>query len=157
MLWFVLFFFSSNSYAIPKDIPTSPDLTITPGDVCTRNEADEYRYPERIPYCRRDVDVETKEAVYDRYDRKYGLTAKGYTRHNFKIDHLISLCMGGSNDASNLWPQHITVSEITDKIEELLCIHMRDGRMKQSEAIETMRKVKMNLKLAPAVQEALEH
>jgi hypothetical protein len=148
--------FISTSHAIPKNIPTSPDLSLTPGDVCERNEANEFRYPERIPYCRRDVDVETKEDVFDRYDRKYGLSRNGYTRHSFKIDHFVSLCMGGSNDASNLWPQHITVSEITDKIEELLCIEMKNGKMKQAEAIETMRKVKMDLKLAPAIQKKLE-
>ena len=150
----VLGSFSSPAQAgldLPKNIPVNPDLTLTTGDICEKNEAEEFRYKERIPYCRRDVDVETKEAAFDRYDRKYGLSSKGYTRRGFKIDHFISLCMGGSNDISNLWPQHLKVSELTDKIEDLLCVELKAGMIKQSQAIDMIRNVKMHLETAPAL------
>jgi hypothetical protein len=134
--------------ALPTNIPIHPDMTITPGDICTKGEATELRYAEKIPYCRRAVTSETKDASFDHYDAKYQLRSKGYNRSMFKMDHLISLCMGGSNDISNLWPQHMTVALLTDRIEELLCIQMAKGQIKQSLAIDTMIKVKLNLNLA---------
>lgn len=145
------------SYAdpLPQNIPVNPDRLMTPGELCTKGEATELRYPEKIYYCARKVSTEMKEAAYDVYDRKYGLRSKGFPRTQFKMDHLISLCMGGSNDITNLWPQHLKVSEMTDKIENLLCIMMQKGRMKQKDAVETILRVKMNLDLAPEVQARL--
>jgi len=35
--------------------------------------------------------------------RRYGLPAG--THPDYEIDHLIPLCLGGSDDPSNLWPQ----------------------------------------------------
>jgi hypothetical protein len=154
IVFLVLGSFAQSAHAgldLPQNIPVNPDLTLTTGDVCEKNEAEEFRYKERIPYCRRDVDVTTKEEAFDRYDRKYGLSKKGYTRRGFKIDHFVSLCMGGSNDISNLWPQHLKVSELTDKIEDLLCVELKAGLIKQTQAIDMIRNVKMHLETAPAL------
>jgi len=56
-------------------------------------------------------------------------------RKDFKIDHFIPLCAGGSNDPSNLWPQHKSVYEITDPVEPLICAKMAAGKLDQAYAI----------------------
>jgi hypothetical protein len=49
--------------------PKTPDITQTPGDLCTVSSPDfkEYRYDEKIPYCFRDVSSATKKLVYQNY------------------------------------------------------------------------------------------
>ena len=76
-------------------------------------------------------------------------------RAQFKIDHLIPLCAGGSNEEVNLWPQHKSVYELTDPIEPVLCDLMKRGAMKQEEAIRIIREVKNNLETAKDVLAAL--
>lgn len=85
--------------------PLRPDPVLTPGvvattstrAVCTPGYAGAHR----------DVTTKTKRAVY----RAYGIKPTGYVdthgrwRSDFEIDHVISLQLGGSNDAKNLWPQ----------------------------------------------------
>lgn len=128
--------------------PENPDPVFTPGALCER--ADTYRYPEHIPYCNRDVESETKWMIIDRYDRERGFEIRP-RRTDFKIDHYIPLCMGGSNDEENLWPQHKTIYEKTDPLEEKLCRLMSLGRMKQTEAVDLIRKVKNDLSIVDAV------
>ena len=49
------------------------------------------------------------------------------THPDYEIDHLIPLCLGGSNDPSNLWPQpRRTIepkwnAEAKDRLEHLIC------------------------------------
>jgi hypothetical protein len=66
-------------------------------------------------------------------------------RADFKIDHFIPLCAGGSNDSVNLWPQHKNVYEITDPIEPLLCAKMAQGRLSQTDAIKLIVRAKTDL------------
>jgi len=113
--------------------PTSPELTITPGKLCNRPSA--RRYAEKIAYCERDVSYETKEIIIEKYDDSFGYRVGQMKRDEFKIDHLIPLCVGGSNDMTNLWPQHKTVYTITDPLEPELCSKMLQGRLKQAEAV----------------------
>lgn len=47
----------------------------------------------------RHVSEATKRAVY----REYGIAHP--KREEYEIDHLVSLELGGSNDAKNLWPE----------------------------------------------------
>ena len=56
-------------------------------------------------------------------------------RMDFKIDHFIPLCAGGSNDSENLWPQHKSVYVETDPIEPIICEKMAQGLMKQKDAV----------------------
>lgn len=133
--------------------PLGPDPHLTPGDLCQR--ADERRYPERISYCRRDVATRLKRAIVEMYDRELGFHVAEMNRGDFKIDHFIPLCAGGSNAAENLWPQHKSVYEITDPLEPLVCEKMAQGRLSQSDAIELIRTGKHDLSRVPEILDHL--
>lgn len=134
--------------------PLSPETSVTPGDLC--KTPDERRYPEKISYCNRHVSHETKADIIATYDRQFGYGVAAMKRGDFKIDHFIPLCMGGSNDIKNLWPQHKTVYAITDPFEPRLCDLMKAGRMKQAEALEYIKKVKFNLDQAKVIMSEIE-
>ncbi len=135
--------FANNSF------PTGPDPELTPGDVC--HHPDTYRYEEKIAYCERDVDTDLKYDIIDTYDQELGFTISNMPRNKFKIDHYIPLCMGGSNERVNLWPQHESVYKITDPLEAKLCEKMSEGKLLQAKAIELIRRAKNNLSEAPAI------
>lgn len=139
--------FTISSLAIANDFPTHPDPIMTPGSVC--NDADENRYPEGIAYCERDVETRTKREIIRRYDAKLGFHIQSMNRNHFKIDHLIPLCAGGSNEVSNLWPQHRSIYELTDPLEPLLCEKMARGRIRQKDAITFIIQAKMRPEKAP--------
>ncbi len=126
-----------------SEFPSGPETSITMGKLCDRPV--KYRYPEKIAYCDRDVSYETKEIIINEYDQKFGYSIAKLPRVDFKIDHLIPLCAGGSNDAVNLWPQHKSVYEITDPLEPVVCAKMAQGRLKQKEAIALIIEAKTNL------------
>ncbi|MCE3011237.1 MAG: HNH endonuclease [Proteobacteria bacterium] len=128
--------------------PTNPDLNLTPGSTCDKPDA--YRYPEKVPYCSRDVDTQLKKEVIQDYNQKLGYKIE--TRAEYKIDHFIPLCMGGSNLKDNLWPQHKSVYTITDNLEFIACEKMKEGRLTQKRAIELLREAKLNLKRASAIE-----
>lgn len=136
---------------VPSDVPLKPDPRMTPGQLC--GQPKRVRYPEKIPYCEREVDSMTKDAVFEAYKRIYKMTR--YSRHQFKIDHYIPLCMGGANEPANLWPQHLTISLITDKSEALLCKAMSLGKLKQSAAIESMTRAKNDHAYARQLEQQL--
>ena len=139
---------------LAPQFPLNPIDELTPGDVCEseRNR----RYPERIPYCSRNVSSSKKRRVIAIYDREYGFHVGDMNRRDFKVDHYISLCMGGSNQISNLWPQHRSVYELTDPLEGKLCRLMAQGKMKQADAIETLKYAKNNLEEAQEVEDELD-
>jgi hypothetical protein len=131
-----------------KDFPKSPHEDRTPGELCKRG--DETRYPERIQYCRRDVESDRKRGIFRDYDRAYGYHMQSMNRMEFKIDHLIPLCMGGSNNDSNLWPQHKEIYELTDPIEPLLCDLMAAGSIKQLRAVQEIMDAKRDPESTPS-------
>jgi len=150
--------FSLSTQAAPSDrraspaqkaFPTSPAPHLTPGTLCDRPSSK--RYAEGIPYCERDVHSDLKREVMETYDRELGYQVTKMARGLFKIDHFIPLCMGGSNQAQNLWPQHESVYVITDDIEHLSCELMSKGRLRQAEAVAGIREAKLDLSRAPAV------
>src|SRR5690606_28325058 len=104
---------------------------------------DAYRYPEKIKYCNRDVSGGEKAEIFREYD-KIGFRTRSIDRQKFKIDHYIPLCAGGSNEPSNLWPQHVSVYTITDRLEEMICSKMAEGRLKQKDAVDIIREAKNN-------------
>lgn len=129
------------------EFPKGPDSNLTPGALCER--PDTYRYPERIAYCNRDVDSHLKADVFREYrNLGFGLSIRG----DYKIDHLIPLCAGGSNREENLWPQHKTVYEITDDLEALGCEKLSLGKIKQAKLVELILATKKDLSLAPSTR-----
>ena len=129
--------------------PDGPNEGMTPGSVC--KNPSKYRYPENIPYCERDVESQLKRDIIVQYDRKLGYRIQTMDRQAFKIDHYIPLCMGGSNSRDNLWPQHRSVYEITDPLEQLLCEKMAHGLLRQAQAMDLVRKAKNDLDQAPEI------
>ncbi len=122
-----------NARVVGDVFPKGPELTITPGKLCDKPA--KYRYAEKIAYCERDVSSETKEHVIANYDQSFGYQVGKMKREDFKVDHFIPLCVGGSNDRANLWPQHKSVYDITDPLEPIVCAKMYQGKLKQSEAV----------------------
>lgn len=135
--------------ALADNFPQNPVEQVTPGTLCDHPDA--YRYPEKIAYCERNVSTETKKQVMQEYDRRFGFRTTQMARRLFKIDHYIPLCMGGSNVASNLWPQHESVYVITDPLEEALCTKMAEGKLRQKQAIALIKEAKTHLDEAPAI------
>ncbi len=159
---FLLFLSSTtlmaSSYGVffsPFDVnskyPTGPNEKLTPGDLCERDQSNTFRYPERILYCNRSVSSGEKISIIKMYDRELGFEIGQMNRQEFKIDHYIPLCAGGSNDTENLWPQHKTIYEITDPLEGKLCELMSKGKLTQLKAIETIKKAKKNLDEVPTI------
>lgn len=151
-LFFILTLFAFNAYSL--SYPKGPDLKITPGTLCDR--PDSYRYAEQIPYCERDVSSQLKAEIFETYRAELGYTLDPKTRSSYKIDHFIPLCAGGSNEETNLWPQHITVYQITDPIESLGCEKLKGGYITHKNLLSLVRKAKLNLSEAPAVLKTLQ-
>lgn len=142
------------SFAAQRDYPLGPDKSLTPGVFCERPNS--YRYPEKIAYCERNVDTSEKMEVIQDYNDKLGYNITRKERPQFKIDHLIPLCAGGSNDKKNLWPQHETVYTKTDPIEAIACQRMSEGKLTQKQAVELIFTAKNDLSKAEAVFEQLQ-
>lgn len=131
--------------------PRSPNPTLTPGALCTTPI--EYRYPERIAYCEREVSSWQKEMVFINY-RKLGYSLSG-ERNQYKVDHFIPLCAGGSNELTNLWPQYYTISEKTDPLEPLGCKVLAKGKITQKELIDLITDVKLDHSRLPEAMKTL--
>ena len=144
---------STNLHAFGNNFPVRPDSRLTPGKLCDRPTS--YRYPEHIAYCERDVTTETKDTLIHLYDSKLGFNIETMERADFKIDHFIPLCVGGSNDMVNLWPQHKSVYQITDPVEPLVCQRMLEGKLSQADAIKLITQAKTNLNLVGAIMKQL--
>jgi len=151
-LIFILTLFAFNAFAL--SFPKGPDAKVTPGTLCEKPTS--YRYAEQIPYCERDVSSHLKAEIFENYRVELGYTLDPKTRSSYKIDHFIPLCAGGSNEESNLWPQHVSVYTITDPIEFLGCDQLKAGKITQKNLIVLIRKAKLNLAEAPGVLSALQ-
>lgn len=118
------------------DKSVDPDWGITPGRLCTTEDPDfaEYRYAERVPYCKRNVSVAKKKRVA----QQYGVPWENASRYEF--DHLIPVCVGGSSQEDNLWPQPRGDAEADgkDKVEAQVCAKLRAGTMTQAQAVKTV-------------------
>lgn len=154
VLFLAAFALSSNTaFSFGPNFPTGPNLALTPGKLCDRPV--NFRYPEQIAYCQRDVTYETKEILIQRYDEELGFHIQTLARADFKIDHFIPLCAGGSNDSKNLWPQHKSIYQVTDPIEPLLCEKMEQGKLSQVNAVKLIIKAKTDLSQVPMVLKTL--
>ena len=78
----------------------------------------------------RHVTPATRKQVF----ASYGITPSG----DYELDHLVSLELGGSNDATNLWPQSYKTepwnARVKDKLENKLHKMVCDGQMTLKEA-----------------------
>lgn len=115
---------------------TAPDSSFTPGHLCSPGDPNfqEYRYAERIPYCRRKVTKDMKVQIA----RHYGVPESDWPDYEF--DHLIPLAIGGDSSADNIWPQPHEPgspdgSEGKDKLEEQLYLQMKAGTITQADAV----------------------
>lgn len=151
----VLFLALFSLNALANDAyPIAPNAQLTPGSLC--EHADQIRYPERIIYCERDVDTQEKRAIIREYDQKLGFRIQSMNRQDFKIDHYIPLCAGGSNNRNNLWPQHQSVFKITDKLEQVVCEQMAQGHLRQRDAVDLIREGKNDLSKVEGIIERLQ-
>jgi hypothetical protein len=97
------------------DLPIRPDPKLTPGAVLTTDAATvcQKGYAKTI----RHTSGKLKAEVY----REYGIDRK---EGHFKVDHLISLELGGDDVAANLWPQSYDTqpwnAHLKDKLEDRL-------------------------------------
>lgn len=114
-----------------------PDPKMTPGSFCDPNapEFREYRFGTNIPVCNRDVPRSRKSAIYDAYK------IPPSERSEYTIDHFYPLSLGGSNEVSNLWPQHKDVG--TPEVEYKLYEMARDGIISQEDAIWILKHIKI--------------
>lgn len=144
-------------YNFTPMFPMTPDKALTPGALC--DQPDEFRYPAQIPYCKRRVSSRAKWQIIHAYDQSLGfhiadeIGTQG--RAAFKIDHLIPLSLGGSNDSRNLWPQHRSAYKVTDPLEAQLFKELAAGRIAQEEAVAMIIEAKLNLLQAPEIAKAL--
>jgi hypothetical protein len=146
------FFIALSAAAQSREFPLTPLASLTPGSLC--DIPMEFRYPERIAYCERDVDLLMKDNVFAAY-RRAGFKLPESQRSSYKVDHYIPLCAGGSNHQDNLWPQHLSVGKTTDSIEKLGCDKLAAGRITQAKFVEIIKKVKNNPATASAVSNEL--
>lgn len=110
----------------------TPDPRLTPGALCTAASVgyDGPRYPAAIPHCKRRVTLTIRRTVLARYGVPWA------KRSSVEIDHLIPLCLGGSNDLSNLWAQRIADARKKDSTEKRLCGLLRAGKISQAAAVQ---------------------
>ena len=124
--------------------PFIPDSQATRGSLCSKRDSDykQDRYPEKIPYCGRNVASSLKKDIYD----DYGISSK--CRKDYTIDHFIPLAIGGSNRRDNLWPEHKSVKALRQNLEMDLYNDIRTGALTQAEALQII----VDAKLNPPVQ-----
>lgn len=110
-----------------------PDWTYTPGNLCTPSDPNfkEYRYPEHVAYCNRNVTKDMKLQIA----AHYGVPQADWS--NYEFDHLIPLGIGGDSSMDNLWPQPRggTESDGKDKLENDLYKQLATGSITQKEAV----------------------
>jgi hypothetical protein len=107
-----------------------PDAKLTPGDVLTTDAAVVCvkGYSSTV----RNVPKKLKEEVFS----EYGITS--HQPHEYEVDHLISLELGGSDSIRNLWPEsYITKplnAHVKDRLENKLHKLVCSGKLPLEQA-----------------------
>lgn len=110
--------------------PLRPDPTRTPGDVLTTD-------PQVIcvPGYTKTVRA-VPQSVKNQAYRAYGITS--HAPHEYEVDHLISLELGGSNSIRNLWPQSYVTqplnAHVKDRLENTLHRLVCSGKLPLEQA-----------------------
>jgi hypothetical protein len=101
----------------PRCTPGSIDPIVTQGNIrstiCKKNWTTTVRPPE----------AQTEAFKYDVAYPAYGTPRSEGT----ELDHLVPLELGGSNDATNLWPEYPPTPNPKDKVEDALNAAVCDG------------------------------
>ena len=111
-----------------RDHGKLPDPRCTPGSIDPRvTQADI-----RSTICRKGwtSTVRPPESQTERF--KYDVAYPAYgtpTSERTELDHLVPLELGGSNDATNLWPEYPPSPNPKDKVEDVLNAAVCDGRI----------------------------
>jgi hypothetical protein len=110
-----------------------PDPRCTPGAV----DPNVTQANIRLTICRPGYTktVRPSASVTDRF--KYEVAYPAYGEPHSKkteLDHLVSLELGGANDAANLWPESPPTPNPKDKVENALHAAVCDGRVKLTAA-----------------------
>lgn len=97
-----------------------PDDNLTPGAIVSTDPdvvcAPGYARAQRLYDTDRETYRRTVQAVLAAYHVPFA------DRHFYQIDHRAPLCLGGSNDLRNLWPQPIDEAREKDDVERAGCI-----------------------------------
>lgn len=111
-----------------------PDPALTPGALCTPAAVGfgGYTYPAHVAHCRRHVTQTIRRTVLASYGVPWS------ERRRFELDHRLPLCLGGSNEARNLWPEAWSDARRKDVLEANLCGLLRRGKVTQESAVEQM-------------------
>ena len=108
----------------PRCTPGSIDPAVTQADIrstiCKKGWTATVRPPES----------QTERFKYDVAYPAYGTPQSERT----ELDHLVPLELGGSNDATNLWPEYPPTPNPKDKVENALNAAVCDGRVKLAAA-----------------------
>ncbi len=135
---------SITTWAMPLvAIPINPDQNKTPGEFCDTDDKDfaEFRYAEKMPYCKRNVSKSIKTKVYALY--KIPTECK----QRYTVDHYVPLALGGNNSPDNLWPEHVLVKATRQKLEQELYLKVSRDEMSSEEAVYILTTEKMKLHL----------
>ncbi len=127
-------------YAQAYEVPLRPNPEVTTGDYCDPrdNHFEGYRYKEKVATCYREVSKERKAHVYE----IYGVPER--CRRQYTIDHFVPLSMGGSNEKTNLWPEHKDIKATRQNLEQALYLQLKDGTISLRRALQMIRHAKMN-------------
>lgn len=112
---------------------TVPDPLLTPGALCTATSVGFDGVRAGAPHCRRRVTATIRRTVFARY----GIPWK--QRGLYELDHFIPLCLGGSNEVANLFPQSWEAAKRKDVLEARLCRAFAAGRLSQDDAVAQLR------------------
>ncbi len=95
--------------------PKAPNPKLSPGKLCSPEDSDYWRTfgegEQAVHICSRNVSMSQKYQTLS----KYGIDKK--KRSQYKIDHVIPLNIGGSNDSSNLFPIDKSLMGIYERAE----------------------------------------
>lgn len=121
---------STTELAAMANGPDLPSHLMTPGAVfheATLAKIQQANYAKSV----RDVPLSRKKQVLERYGHSWS------ERDQFEIDHLVPLCLGGSNSVENLWPQPYAGNwnaRVKDRLERDILAKVRHGEIPLQQA-----------------------
>jgi hypothetical protein len=116
-----------------RDHGRLPDPRCTPGSVDPAVTQGNLRSTICHPGYTKTVRPPSSATSRFKYDVAYPAYHEPQSRRT-ELDHLISLELGGSNDATNLWPEYPPTPNPKDKVENALHAAICDGRVKLTAA-----------------------
>jgi hypothetical protein len=143
-LSFAALLISFHAVATPTaPIPINPDPKTTPGEFCDENDKDfqDFRYKEKMAYCKRNVSKGLKNHIYEMYHIPKNCHG------SYTIDHFVPLALGGNNALENLWPEHKLVKATRQEMEQDLYNQVSEGTMTSEDAVKILIQEKMKLVL----------